>query len=109
MYVTECRNYGIQSSKNRQYTRKKDKWLLYRLLRIMLNISTKNNQYDKSRHIRIAGHCNRHEEQVADKLIFWQPTTGKGKRSITYIDNLMRDTGLDDINEIRNMMTTSNE
>jgi len=41
----------------------------------------------KQRRMRLAGHCIRHTEEVANKLVFWQPTegrAGRGRRRINY-------------------------
>ena len=46
-----------------------------------------------TRRLRIAGHCIRHDDEVAHDLILWQPTSGKsnrGRKAVTYIDNLKR-------------------
>ena len=49
----------------------------------------------------------RHPEEEASKLVLWQPTIGRmnvGRRAITYIDTLMRDTNLTSVNELRTSM-----
>ena len=59
------------------------------------------------RRLRLAGHCVRHEEEIANKLVLWQPTEGRanrGRRPVNYIDNLKSDTGLEDISEIKTVM-----
>ena len=43
--------------------------------------------------MKLAGHCVRHPEEEASKLVIWQPTIGQasiGRRAVTYIDTLMR-------------------
>ena len=43
--------------------------------------------------MKLAGHCVRHPEVEASKLVQWQPTIGQariGRRAVTYIDTLMR-------------------
>ena len=55
----------------------------------------------------MAGHCMRHEDEEANKLVLWEPTEGKasrGRQKVTYIDNLKRDTGLEDTAEIKTIM-----
>ena len=55
----------------------------------------------------MARHCVRHDNEEASKLVFWEPTDGRvnrGRRPVSYIDNLKRDTGLDDIMEIKSIM-----
>ena len=39
-------------------------------------VSTKVQQ----RRMRLAGHCVRHDDEVANKLVMWQPTDGHAKR-----------------------------
>ena len=42
------------------------------------------------------GHCVRHEDEVVNKLVLWQPTDGhanRGRQKITYVDNLLQDQG----------------
>ena len=59
------------------------------------------------RRLKLAGHCIRHPEEEASKLILWEPSRGKrniGRPAITYIDNLKEDTGLISITEIRTAM-----
>ena len=82
-----------------------------RMLRMALNISWKakltNTQlYGELppvsskvayRRMLIAGHCVRHKEEEASKLVLWEPTQGhrnRGRKTVTYIDTLKEDTGL---------------
>ena len=65
----------------------------------------------KERRMRLAGHCIRHPEEEASKVVLWQPkhgTTRQGRKNITYIDTLKDDTGLQDIDEIRSVMMDRN-
>ena len=58
----------------------------------------------RKRRMRLAGHCMRHEEEIASKLVLWEPKRGKrsrGRRVHNYIDLLMRDTTFDNAEEIR--------
>ena len=48
------------------------------------------------KHLRFAGHIWRGNE-VAKELLFWEPTQGsrsRGRPAITYVDQLLSDTGL---------------
>ena len=57
--------------------------------------------------MRLAGHCVRHKEEVASNLVLWQPVDGKAKRgrkNMTYIDNLLEDCGVEQTGEIRSYM-----
>ena len=92
-----------------------------RLLRKVLNISwtqhpTNQMLYQnlplvstkvKKRRMRLAGHCVRHPEEMAHNLVMWKPTEGRrnrGARRKTYVDNLLEDTGLNNIEELRTLM-----
>ena len=93
-----------------------------RILRMALNVSWKEHKTNKDlyqnlplvsdkirkRRLRLAGHCMRHKEEIAEKLLLWNPTDGKrsrGRPAITFIDNLLEDTGLHDTSELRMVMT----
>ena len=70
----------------------------------------------KARRLRLARHCVRHavkedadsaSVEVAGSLGLWEPTQGKrrvGGQHYTNVDQLMRDTGLKDVREIRSLM-----
>ncbi|KAJ8257596.1 hypothetical protein GJAV_G00187470 [Gymnothorax javanicus] len=48
------------------------------------------------RRMRIAGHCHRHQELPASKLVLWEPTHGRrstGRPKHTYVDMLKNDAG----------------
>ena len=67
------------------------------------SISTKVQQ----RRIQLAGHCVRHDDEVANKLVPWQPTDGpanQGRQKVTYVDNLLQDTGLGNTSELQTAM-----
>ena len=62
--------------------------------------------------MRIAGHCIRHNDEIGNKLVLWKPTEGKtnrGRRKITYVDNLLEDTGMEGIQELRTIMEDREE
>ena len=66
-------------------------------------VSTKIRQ----RRMRLAGHCIRHREEVAQQLVLWNPTDGKrsrGRPATTFIDTLLEDSGLNNIQELRMVM-----
>ena len=92
-----------------------------RMLRMALNVSWKQHITNiqlygelppvstkvQQRRMRLAGHCVRHEDEVANKLVLWQPTDGhanRGRQKITYVDNLQQDTGLGNIREMQTVM-----
>ena len=50
----------------------------------------------KSSKEELAGHCIRHPEEIANKLVLWEPLDGtrnRGPQKTTYVDNLLRDSG----------------
>ena len=92
--------------------------LYTRMLRMALNVSWKERKTNaelyrnlpqvrqkiRERRMRLAGHCIRHDDEIAAKLVLWVPTDGKrsrGRPAITFIDNLLNDTGLDNIEELQ--------
>ena len=61
--------------------------------------------------LRIAGHCVRHREEEAAKVIIWEPKaghTGRGRRPNNYIDILKIDTGLEETNNLKAVMEDRN-
>ena len=51
----------------------------------------------RDRRLRFAGHIYRHDQQIANTVLFWTPSHGKRKRGhpfLTYVDVLCKDTGL---------------
>ena len=55
--------------------------------------------------MRLAGHCVRHGDEVAYKLVLWQPTDGHanwGRKKVTYVDNLVP--GLGNTSELQTVM-----
>ena len=69
----------------------------------LLQVSTKVQQ----RRMRLTGHCVRHDDEVANKLALWQQADGhanRGRQKVTYVDNLLQDTGLGNTNELQTVM-----
>ena len=63
------------------------------------------------RRMLLAGHCVRHPEEEASKLVLWHPKQGKrkkGRQAVTYIDTLMEDTGIQNVEELRTAMMDRN-
>ena len=92
-----------------------------RMLRQVLNISWKDKITNKElygeaeklssiiqrRRLKLAGHVYRDENSPARHLVTWIPKHGhttKGRPTGTYIDTLLRDTGLHDVNELEKCM-----
>ena len=60
-----------------------------------------------ARRLRLAGHCQRHPDLGAHRLILWEPThgqRGRGRLATTYVDQLKRDAGVSDTRELSWMM-----
>lgn len=59
------------------------------------------------RRLRLAGHCHRHPELSTQKLLLWEPTHGtrrRGRPRTTYINTLLRDTGVTSTHDITSLM-----
>ncbi|KAJ8346398.1 hypothetical protein SKAU_G00277990 [Synaphobranchus kaupii] len=62
-----------------------------------------------ARRMRQAGHCHRHRELPASKLVLWEPSPGRGRRSRgrptpTFVDILKKDVGAETTGEIAGCM-----
>ena len=114
LYGSECWTLKptLQKSLDGCYTR---------MLRVVLNINksahvSNNILYagipkvsDKiaARRMRLAGHCQRHQELPASKLVLWEPTHGhrsRGRPTLTYVDVLKRDAGAQSTSELAGCM-----
>ena len=114
LYGSECWTLKptLQKSLDGCYTR---------MLRVVLNINksahvSNNILYtgipkvsDKiaARRMRLAGHCQRHPELPASKLVLWEPTHGhrsRGRPTITYVDVLKKDAGAQSTSELAGCM-----
>ena len=63
-------------------------------------------------HRALAGHCYRHEELSANKVILWDPVHGhqnRGRPTKTYLDTLMADAGVQNIGELKTCMEDRDE
>ena len=60
-----------------------------------------------ARRLQLAGHCQRHPELSAHKLVLWEPTHGQqghGRQKTNYVDTLRRDTGAENSAELATLM-----
>ena len=97
-----------------------------RMLRMAMNINYKDHVTNEElygnlpqvtskiqlRRMRLAGHCWRHKEEIASKLVLWEPLDGtrsRGKQKITFIDTLLQDSGLDNTKELGTIMEDRKE
>ena len=50
----------------------------------------------RSKRVQFAGHCFRATSEIISPLVLWKPNSvGRRSRKLTYVDTLVRDTGLD--------------
>ena len=59
------------------------------------------------RRLKLAGHCVRHAEEEAEKVVLWEPCHGKARRgrpAINFVDLLKADTQLEESRELKNLM-----
>ena len=93
-----------------------------RMLRKVLNIHWSSRTTNKelyrdmpavsdkiaSRRLQLAGHCQRHPEFCANKVLLWEPThgqKGRGRPRSTFLDVLKRDTGVASTDELAELMS----
>ena len=92
-----------------------------RMLRMALDIDWRAHKTNKEvygnlprasfkiqeRRMKLAGHLERHDDLIAHNLVLWEPTQGhrsRGRPTLTYIDVLRRDIGLNNLGEIKGLM-----
>ena len=119
LYGCECWTLtkALQKSLDGCYTR---------MLRVVLNINQGEHITNKRlygtlpsvskkiavRRMRLAGHCHRHQELPAQKLVLWEPTHGhqsRGRPTPTYVDVLKKDAGAESTNELARCMENRND
>ena len=117
--------YGAETWTITKALQKKIDGCYTRMLRMALNITWQSHTTNevlygnlpkvtakiRKRRMELAGHLIRHEEEVANKLVLWQPTSGRpsrGRKKRTYIQNLFEDTGTEDVSELINLMKDRN-
>ena len=65
---------------------------------------SKVSELIQKRRLKLAGHCARHEKEMASQLVLWQPKHGVNKRgrpTKSFVEDLKSDTGLDCFAEIK--------
>ena len=98
--IDGCYTRMLRMAKNVSWMEHRTNEELYRNLP---KVSTKIRQ----RRMKLAGHCVRHDDEVASKLVLWEPTEGsrsRGRRKITFIDTLLEDASANNTQELRTMM-----
>lgn len=62
----------------------------------------------RSKRVQFAGHCFRATSEIISPLVLWKPSSvGRRSRKLTYVDTLVRDTGLD-IQDLKTAMLDRN-
>ena len=117
--------YGSETWTINKTTRKKLDGCYTRMLRMALNVSWKDKLTNEIlygslppvstkvayRRMKLAGHCVRHQEEIASQLVLWQPSIGRrnvGRQAVTYCDTLINDTNLESVEEVRTAMIDRN-
>lgn len=113
--------YGSETWTVTEQMRKRIDGCYTRMLRMAFNVhwqshTTNSELYGdllplstmiQQRRMRLSGHIVRHPEEMAHQLVLWTPTEGqrnRGRQRKTYIDNLLDDTGADNVIELKSMM-----
>ena len=63
------------------------------------------------RRMKLAGNCIQHPEEIASKLVLWQPAVGRrsvGRYTASFIDALLKENNIDNINELKTSMLSRN-
>ena len=117
--------YGSETWSINKSLKKKIDGCYTRLLRMALNISwrqrlTNAELYQEippvtkkiqRRRMMLSGHCVRHNDECASDLVLWEPIEGtpnRGRKRISYVDNLIEDTGVNNVNELKTLMLGRN-
>ena len=61
----------------------------------------------RSRRLKLAGHCYRHQELLAGQVVLWEPAHGRvgsGCLHITFVDTLKKDIGVATVGELASCM-----
>lgn len=118
--------YGAETWSMTNTLKKKLDGCYTRMLRMALNVpwqshTTNDRLYGdlplvslkvQQRRMRLAGHCSRHEEEIANKLLLWQPTEGipsRGRRKHTFVDTFLDDVGVATVQELKSLMCDREE
>ena len=113
--------YGCESWSLTSATSKSLDGCYTRMLRMALQVSWREHQTNeelyagmpllstkmRERRLGLAGHCYRHQDLPASKLLLWQPTHGKlgrGRPKTTFVDTLKADTGATSTGELASCM-----
>ena len=65
-----------------------------------------------ARRMKLAGHCHRHRELPASRLVLWEPMCGhrsRGRSALMYVDVLKKDAGAESSSELAGCMENRND
>ena len=128
LFIAACESVLLYGSETWTLTKAQEKRLdgtYTKMLRMVLDVSWKDkvsncnvDLYDKlpklsdkikSRRLKLAGHCIRHPEILANDLVMWEPEVGhgeakRGRPKQSYLSTLLRDVGINSKEELRTLM-----
>ena len=126
MFIAACESVLLYGSETWTLTKAQEKSLdgtYTKMLRMVLGVSWKDkisntvlynglpkvSEKIKSRRLKLAGHCVRHPELLANDLVTWEPEAGigetkRGRPRQSYLDMLLRDVGTKTKEELRALM-----
>ncbi len=61
----------------------------------------------QERRLKLAGHITRHKDLIANQVLLWKPThvrLPRGRPKTTFTDVLLKDVGLDRLEELETLM-----
>ena len=126
LFIAACESVLLYGSETWTLTKAQEKSLdgtYTKMLRMVLGVSWKDkisnavlynglpkvSEKIKSRRLKLAGHCVRHPELLANDLVTWEPEAGigetkRGRPRQSYLDMLLRDVGTKTKEELRTLM-----
>ena len=126
LFIAACESVLLYGSETWTLTKAQEKRLdgtYTKMLRMVLGVSWRDKVSNavlynglpklsdkiKSRRLKLAGHCVRHPEILANDLVTWEPEAGigetkRGRPRQSYLDTLLRDVGIKTKEELRTLM-----
>jgi len=126
LFIAACESVLLYGSETWTLTKAQEKSLdgtYTKMLRMVLGVTWKDKVSNavlygklprlsdkiKSRRLKLAGHCVRHPEILANDLVTWEPGAGhgetkRGRPKQSYLSMLLRDVGTNSKEELRTLM-----
>lgn len=126
LFIAACESVLLYGSETWTLTKAQEKSLdgtYTKMLRMVLGVSWKDKVSNavlygklpklsvkiRSRRLKLAGHCVRHPEILANDLVMWEPEVGhgetkRGRPKQSYLNTLLRDVGINSKEELRTLM-----